>query len=68
MLLLDKNNIDDLSPKDASRIKYREVPEKEVWRIALVKELIEIRQGDLKVDGFSEEEIVDILNNSCIST
>ena len=67
LLLLDKNDIDDLSPQDASKILYKEVPENELWRIALVKELIDIRQGVLEVEGFSEDELVTILNYTCTS-
>ena len=49
MLLTDKVSIADLTPEDASSIKYREVPEKEFWRIGFLKELIELRDGDLQV-------------------
>ena len=67
LLLIDKTNIDDLCSQDALSIEYKEVPENEEWRIPFVKELINIRHGDLKVDGFSVEELAEILNDICIS-
>ena len=48
-------------------IKYCEVPQKELWRIAMVKETIRVRDNELVVPGFSNEECEDILNYLCVT-
>ena len=65
MLLTEKVKISDLTPEDADSIKYREVPEKELWRIGFLKELIELKDGDLQVNGFSYEEFDDFVKFVC---
>ena len=37
----------------------------EVWKCKTVKELLEVRSGTLEINGFTEEEINDILNTIC---
>ena len=62
MLLTEKLKIADLTPEDADSIKYREVPEKELWRIGFLKELIELKDGDLQVSGFFMRNLMILLN------
>ena len=67
LLLTEKNDVSELRPIDSQNIKYKEVPEGEEWRINLLKELIDVRTGDLKVNGFKEAEIKLIIDDICSS-
>ena len=40
-------------------------PEDQSWRVGLVRELLEVRDGDVLVPGFSSVELQQILDLSC---
>ena len=45
-------------------MQYFPIPEEEIWRVSVIKELI----GDkTKVAGFSDEELDFLRNNACVS-
>ena len=67
LLLTDKNDISELGPLDSQNIKYKVVPPGEEWRIDFLKELINVRTGDLQVNGFTEAEINSIIGDICSS-
>jgi hypothetical protein len=63
LISLKKEDIGQVAPSDALTIKYNPVTEENEWRIKLLKELIEIRHGQLNVDLTAEkieEMIIDI--------
>ena len=37
------------------------------WRVSVIKELTDVKFGQLRVDEFSIEEIEEILQYACIS-
>ena len=47
-------------------IKYHPVPTKEKWKVDVLKELIENRDGSLVIEGFDEEELSQMINYLCI--
>ena len=47
LLLTNKLNVDDLEVDHVDMIKYHPVEEKDKWRIGMMKELIEIQQGNM---------------------
>ena len=57
LLLTKKNDISELSPEDAELIRYKEVPEEEVWRTQCLKQLIDVRWERSQMSGFTEKEI-----------
>ena len=67
MLLVNKQNVDELVPSDAMNIKYNEIPKEQAWRVGLVKELTDVKFGELSVDGFSRNELNAILDYVCIT-
>ena len=67
LLLGNKGDVDLLNPTDANEIKYYPVPEAEQWRIGFVKELTDIKFGRMTIDGFTTEEINDLLHIICTS-
>ena len=46
---------------------YHKVEECESWRIDIMKELIDIRYGDLEATGMDSEELSEILAFICTS-
>ena len=68
LLLVGKEDVDQLNPHDANGIVvYAPVPEGEEWRVGLVKEITDVKFGRMSVEGFSTEELNDLLRIVCIS-
>ena len=65
MLLVGKQNVDDLDILDADKVKYNMVIDSDQWRINLVNEITEIKFGDLHVEGFTWIELNDMLQEVC---
>ena len=47
-------------------LKYKEIKEDEQWRIPVLKELIETRDGEQVIPGFTNNEINEMLDFLCI--
>ena len=67
LALAEKNKIDDITKKDIDNIVYDEIPEGNMWRINLIKEITDIKFGKLELEGFSHEEFEEILKFACVS-
>ena len=65
MLLCQKETIHDLKTSDLDNLTYQTIPEDEMWRLSLIKELLEIRRNDLELNGFSEEEVSSLIDCVC---
>ena len=66
MILAEKNNIDELENSNID-FDYYAVEESESWRIDFIRELIDIRYGDLEASGMESEELSEILAFICTS-
>ena len=65
---IDSGNPNDLTADVVKkRMRYSLVPEIEVWRVSLGHEILSARVGCLLVDGFSYEELDEILSYACTS-
>ena len=62
-----KSKVDELSTNDADFIKYHPIADDDKWRVSLVRELMAIRDNQLYVDGFEDQEINDIITFVCTS-
>ena len=62
MLLVGKFDVDDLVTSDADQVLYNVVPENDQWRVNVVKEITEVKFGDLQVEGFTWNELQEILS------
>ena len=68
MLLCEKDNIYSIDTSDLSSLfLYFPVPENEIWRIDLLKELLDSRLDVIEFPGFSRQEIDELINFVCIS-
>ena len=58
MNLLSKESLSDLNSDCVkSKFKYCHAPVEEVWRISSLQGLLQVREGRLDVQGFSQHEI-----------
>ena len=64
MLMAGKNRIEELDEGDID-IEYHEILESEAWRVDFIKEVVELKYGDLSLPGFTEEELEEIQNYLC---
>ena len=65
MLMAGKQQIEDLHGADTEIIEYHTVPESQSWRTNFLKELVEVRQGELEVPGMAKQDLDQILNYIC---
>ena len=65
MLLTDLPNIDDLQPSTVDKIKYKEMLDRDKWRISLIKEVMDMKHGNIIPEGWTQEEMDEILEFAC---
>ena len=61
-----KTRVEDITPFD-SKVPFKEIPDGQEWRVNAVKELIEVQNEKLEVNGFESEEIETMLTWICTS-
>ena len=64
MLMAEKNTIEELE-MGGVEIKYHDIVESEVWRVDFIKEVVDLKYGDLEVQGFTREELETIQEYLC---
>ena len=64
MILMDKGCIEDLEPRDIFETDFSKIPVQEAWRIPIVKELIDLKTGEMVLpgDGLSSSQLTEILD------
>jgi hypothetical protein len=66
LLLTDKLHVEDLEPSLVKNIMYHKIEDKDMWRVGMVKELLDMKHGDVLLpDGWSVEELDMILDYAC---
>ena len=65
-LLLGKDDNQNLYPSDARDVKYHQAGAEDLWKINLLKELIEVKHGNLNT-GLNNDEIEEIIEHLCTS-
>ena len=45
----------------------RDIPECEEFRVGFIKEIIDVKNNNLEVEGFAADELEDILQHLCVS-
>ena len=56
-----KVQISEITTKEILEKSYHPIPVPEIWRLDLVKELLEIRDNNCDLDGWKIEEITDCI-------
>ena len=52
-------------PEVKSKVRYRELPEEEEFRIPILREMLDARNNNTTVDGLSRKDMNDIINYVC---
>ena len=63
MLLVGKSSVEDVKKEDVEKIEYFTVDETDVWRIDIIKEIINVKSSNLDISNFELEEIEEILTD-----
>ena len=66
MLLTGQNRVEDLKAGNVD-FDYHTVSEANRWKIDFIRELIDVRDDELTVDGMDQDEVEEILEYLCIS-
>ena len=66
LLRTNQDDVRKLKPSDYIA-KYRYIPTEEEYRVAVVKEIVEIKNHQLEVEGFTDYELDCILHHVCVS-
>ena len=65
MLLFNKNTIDDIEEKDITEYVYAPVDKKDEWKIQILKELIDVKNGELELENICTEEVDTMIVSLC---
>ena len=65
MILAGKSSVEDVKVEDVDTIPYFNLSEDEHWKIAPIKEIIDVKAGNLDIPGFDLEELESILSHLC---
>ena len=65
MLLTGKSNISGIAKGDIDAINYHKLDPNEAWKVGTIKEIIEVKQGNVVIPGFEDDELDNILNYLC---
>ena len=66
LMLTNRNNIDQLEPSLVSTIDYHSVEDHNKWRVNMMNELIDIKQGNIILpEGWLTEEVDSLLTFVC---
>ena len=59
--MTNKSTINDVTKEDIKTLKYNECEPENAWKIIMVKELVEVRNDQLRVENFQNDELDEIL-------
>ena len=67
MHLTGKDSIEEIKERDVVDVEYAPVNQEDHWKIQMVMEVIDVRDGQLQLENFSKEKIEDTLEYLCTS-
>jgi hypothetical protein len=68
LLLSSKSRVEDLTVSDVKEIQYHPISEGEMWRVPVIKEMLEMKSGEMEIPaGWSIEEMEEMLLEACTS-
>ena len=62
LLLTGKTSITDLKKQDANCIQYHPLKDEDTWKVDCIRELVDVKNCQLRVDNFASEELSQILH------
>ena len=63
----EKDSVEDLCKSDSRSIKYHPIEKEEEWKVGLLNDLVDIRDGRQHLEGFSDDEMCSLINFICTS-
>ena len=57
--------MEDVCYVDHARLKYFKLDDNEKWKVSMIQEIIDLKQGELEVPGFDLEELDAMLHYLC---
>ena len=67
LLNTNKISVEELNISDYTFVRYHPLSKEEGWKVILIKELFDLRVGNLEVDNLSSEETEEIISLVCTS-
>ena len=67
LLLTKKTKVEDITEKDIENIESDEISDDNMWRVDIIREITDLKFGQVMIDGFSIEECDEILQYACTS-
>ena len=68
ILIKCNTNIVNLSPQLVKTdMRYFELPENQSWRLPVIFDLLQARNNNAEITGFSKQEVEDLLRYTCTS-
>ena len=68
LLMTTLGSIDDLEPSIVSTINYNCTKEEDMWRLKIIKEIIDIQNEELNcLEGWNNSDLEEILKHACVS-
>ena len=65
LLHTNKDHVEHLKSSDILQIKYHHIKEEDRWKTDVIKEIVQIKNEKLEVEGFSNPELEEILQHIC---
>ena len=65
LLLTGKYRIEDIKLEDVDNLTYAPVAAEDLWKIGMVRELIDVKAGKYTIENILEEELEEILQFLC---
>ena len=66
LLLTDKLHVDDLEPSLVDSMTYHRIEEHNIWRVGMIKELIDRKHGELlPPEGWTSQDLETQINFAC---
>ena len=68
LLKTSLSNVDEINMCTVKQMKYKEITKEDMWRIPIIKEVIDIKYGLVyPPEGWSDEELTEVLHHACTS-
>ena len=66
--MTDIASTEDLKPECVAKLEYNQIMEKDLWRVNMIKEILNMKYGELAIpEGWTLPELDELLNFACIS-
>ena len=67
MLLVGKTSVDEVEKIDAENIEYHPIKSEDLWKVDVIREILEVKSRKLEIDDFNQDNLEEILTYLCTS-